>query len=331
MPGSRMIFHRGIPALSAAATCSANSDAMSAMRSLYVVFSEDCMVVGSPRMCIRTNGRFRAATVGSICGSIVPPDTSLMTSAPAKAADLATSASKVSTEMITSGDRDLTAWMTGMTRVSSSLVNKRVAPGLVAKSLCISCGSRSGGLPSYVDNVCSFCHHSLCFSCCCLHIYTYTPVAVVLAAASTAAAAAATAAAAAACAVAATATAIPISGESPPITEAIRNSSKSATGASTKSLSAKRGCGTSRSNGVLVAAAEAGGGAAAEAGGGAAAEAEAAGGGAAAEAEAAGGASGVGATTGAAAAPPPAAPAAAAAAAAAAQGVVSSGRMVLDP
>ena len=58
--------------------------------------SED-MVSGVPRMCISTAGTPSAAIVGSMCGSCVPPLTSLMQCAPRATSSRATTLELVST------------------------------------------------------------------------------------------------------------------------------------------------------------------------------------------------------------------------------------------
>ncbi|KAL2256553.1 hypothetical protein VTK26DRAFT_1497 [Humicola hyalothermophila] len=83
------------------------------------------MVAGVPRMCMRQTVAPRRATVGSMSGSMAPPDTSLTMSAPAATAASATRARYVSTETST-GRRDASegcvriSRTTGTTRASSS-------------------------------------------------------------------------------------------------------------------------------------------------------------------------------------------------------------------
>mmetsp|Transcript_4900 Transcript_4900/g.11728 ORF Transcript_4900/g.11728 Transcript_4900/m.11728 type:complete len:237 (+) Transcript_4900:251-961(+) len=133
MPGSQMMFQRRMPAASAFSICLPSAPRTSATTSAYVVFSSDCIVPGSPRMCISTYGTFSPATVSSIRPSSVPPDTSLTTSAPAPTASAATAERNVSTEI---GIRSkagsfLSDSMTGRIRDSSSSAVTISAPGRV--------------------------------------------------------------------------------------------------------------------------------------------------------------------------------------------------------
>ena len=94
MPGSVQTRQGSIPASFAARARSPNSRPTTpgTSSSSYVVIARDCMVRGSPRMCMHTYGRGRAvdATARNISSHSVPPETSLTTSAPASAAAAAT-------------------------------------------------------------------------------------------------------------------------------------------------------------------------------------------------------------------------------------------------
>ena len=59
--------------------------------------ASEAIVSGVPRMCIRTAGTPSAASVGSICGSCVPPLTSLTQCAPHAMSSRATTLELVST------------------------------------------------------------------------------------------------------------------------------------------------------------------------------------------------------------------------------------------
>mmetsp|Transcript_10137 Transcript_10137/g.30387 ORF Transcript_10137/g.30387 Transcript_10137/m.30387 type:complete len:286 (+) Transcript_10137:474-1331(+) len=81
-------------------------------------------------MCISTMGAMSSPAVFSMSGSNSPPDTSLIQSAPAKTAALATAAFRVSTLMVTPSF-SRTARITGTTRRISSSAGTSGAPGRV--------------------------------------------------------------------------------------------------------------------------------------------------------------------------------------------------------
>ena len=87
-PGSVQRRHGSTPAFAASARAPRAPRPRARDVVVARVSAADCIVVGSPRMCIATYGvgRSVAATAASMPASSVPAETSLMTSAPARAA-----------------------------------------------------------------------------------------------------------------------------------------------------------------------------------------------------------------------------------------------------
>jgi hypothetical protein len=82
-----------------------------------------------PRQCISTHGTPDSAATRAMSGSASPPDTSLITRAPASRAADATAALVVSTDSVI--PPDASARITGRTRERSVSASTLNAPGLV--------------------------------------------------------------------------------------------------------------------------------------------------------------------------------------------------------